>query len=218
MESEVKVWDLFVRVGHWSLVVLFFTAYFTEGEPVWLHSWAGYLIFGYVVLRSIWGLVGPKHARFSDFLYAPSAVVAYLKGLFTGHAERHLGHSPAGGVMVVALLAALLLTTVSGMATLAEEEGQGPLAPILAEADAGALAFVSPARADEDDEDEEHEERDGGESESESQFEELHELFGTIALVLVILHILGVIAAMVAHGDNLVGAMITGLKRAGDGH
>ena len=127
----VRVWDPLIRVGHWVLVVAFATAYLSEGEPQWLHSYAGYAIAVTVAVRILWGFVGPRRARFTDFVTGPGRVLQYLRDLVSGRAERHLGHSPAGGAMTVALLFALALTALSGMATLAVEEGQGPLAGIV---------------------------------------------------------------------------------------
>jgi cytochrome b len=127
----VRVWDPLIRIGHWGLVAAFATAYLTEGEPEWLHSFAGYAIAATVAIRILWGFVGPCHARFSDFVIGPGRVLNYLRDLVTGRAKRHIGHSPAGGAMTVALLFALALTALSGMATLAIEEGRGPLAGIV---------------------------------------------------------------------------------------
>src|SRR6056297_736777 len=157
--GTVRVWDLLIRIGHWVLVAGFATAYLTEGEPQWLHSYAGYAIAAVVVLRLAWGVVGPCHARFSSFVTGPRRVIAYLRGLVTGRAERHVGHSPAGGAMTVALLLALAVTALSGMATLAVEEGEGPLAGLV-------TAQSLPAWAMEWDNDEhgEHGEAEAGEA------------------------------------------------------
>ncbi|MEP6195340.1 MAG: cytochrome b/b6 domain-containing protein, partial [Nitratireductor sp.] len=177
-----RVWDPLVRTGHWVLVAGFATAYLSEGEPEWLHVWAGYAIAITVALRILWGCVGPRRARFSDFVTGPVRVLGYLRDLATGRAPRHLGHSPAGGAMTLALLAALALTAVSGMATLAVEEGRGPLAGIVAhqrtvEDGSGAAR-----------------ERD----EAGAVWEDVHEFAANLTLVLIVLHVAGVALASYA--------------------
>ncbi|TCP44180.1 cytochrome b/b6 domain-containing protein [Rhodovulum marinum] len=202
--AMVRVWDPVVRIGHWVLVAGFATAYLTEGEPEWLHTWAGYAIAATVALRVVWGLVGPRRARFADFVTGPGRVFAYLRDLIAGRAERHVGHSPAGGAMTVALLAMLALTAVSGMATLAAEEGEGPLAGIVAQSGDGDRPAVYAAR--EHDEEEEHGE--------DSLWKEIHETAANLSLVLVVLHLGGVVLASTVHRENLARSMITGDKRA----
>lgn len=112
--ATVKVWDPFVRIFHWSLATLFMVAYATGDETEWLHIAAGYTIGGLVALRIVWGFVGPRHARFSDFVRSPRAVLAYLRDLALLRAPHYLGHNPAGGAMIVALLVLLSGTGVTG--------------------------------------------------------------------------------------------------------
>ena len=107
-ERRIQVWDTFVRIFHWTVAVAFFVAYFSEDDLLTVHVWAGYSIGALVILRIAWGFVGPEHARFRDFLAGPWTALRYLVDLFAGRAKRHLGHSPAGGVMVLLLLAGLL--------------------------------------------------------------------------------------------------------------
>jgi cytochrome b len=126
--KSVVVWDPIVRIGHWLVVVGFFIAYFTEEELLTLHVWSGYTVGTVVVLRIFWGLVGPEHARFTSFLFPPAEVFRYANGLMRGGAPRYLGHSPAGGAMVVALLLGLIATTTTGLVLYAIEEHAGPLA------------------------------------------------------------------------------------------
>lgn len=113
-----RVWDPFVRFFHWTLVLAFATAWLTGEDAegwAWLHEQAGYYILALLGLRMIWGFVGSRHARFSDFLYRPARILAYTKGLFNGQADHYLGHNPAGGLMVILLLTLLTLTGLSGL-------------------------------------------------------------------------------------------------------
>ena len=126
-ETEIRVWDPLVRLFHWSLVVAFAIAYFTQEREYELHRISGYIVLGLVGFRVIWGVVGPKHARFSDFLYPPSSTLRYLAGLPGGRSRRYLGHNPAGGMMVVAMLLSLAALTLSGIALDAAENRTGPL-------------------------------------------------------------------------------------------
>lgn len=184
--TEVRVWDPFVRVFHWIVVAAFFTAYFSEEELQWLHTWAGYLVFGLVCLRLIWGLIGSRHARFSDFVQRPRRVLRYLGEVLTRRAPRHLGHNPAGGAMIVVLLIALLSTTVSGMALYGADAWAGPLAGMLRGVDDAAIHGLK----------------------------DVHEFSANLMLVLIVVHVAGVVWESVLHRENLVKAMVTGRKRA----
>ncbi len=220
----VRVWDPLVRIGHWTLVAAFFTAYFTEDDLLSVHVWAGYTIGAVVLLRLAWGLIGSRHARFVDFIYSPAAAVRYIKGLATGGAPRYLGHTPAGGWMILALLTMLAGTVYTGLELYAIEENAGPLAgnerPAtydLPQLIATVVADDNRGRqreADEHEGQERHRVLKSGSRGGEEFWEELHETFANLTLLLVVLHIAGVIASSLAHSENLVKAMVTGRKRA----
>lgn len=112
--AMVRVWDPFVRVFHWSLVGLFALAFITGDEIEKVHIMAGYAIVGLVVLRIIWGFVGSRHARFSDFVRSPQAILTYLGSVLRGQSPRYVGHNPAGGAMVLVLLAMIAAIATTG--------------------------------------------------------------------------------------------------------
>lgn len=113
--ATVTVWDRFVRVFHWGLVASFATAYLTGDELEELHVWAGYSAVALVSLRLGWGFVGTTYARFSQFVRSPASVLRYLSDIATGREARYIGHNPAGGAMVIALLAMLVGLGVTGI-------------------------------------------------------------------------------------------------------
>lgn len=212
-ETRVRVWDLFVRVFHWTVAIAFFVAYFTEDDFLTVHVWAGYTIGVLVVMRIVWGFVGPKHARFSDFVCRPAKAWKYVIGLITFRAKRHLGHSPAGGVMVLLMLAGLLVTIWSGLELHAVENNAGPLAAMSLESRTAAeISLIAPVFASEDeDEDNGAEDRNG---KGDEFWEEIHEVVANLTLFLVILHVGGVVLASVVHRENLTRSMVSGYKKA----
>lgn len=184
--ATVRVWDPLVRVLHWALALAFTIAFLSGDELLGVHTLAGYAALAIVLVRLPWGLIGTRHARFTDFVRPPREALRYLRDLLRGRAARHLGHNPAGGLMIVALLVAIPLMALTGMATLAVEEGAGPLAGLLA---------TSPHWLAE-------------------ALEETHEVLANLLLVLVLLHIGGVLVESLLHRENLVRAMFTGNKPA----
>lgn len=116
-QVTTQVWDLLVRLFHWSLVLSFAVAWVTAEEWDEVHEWAGYVAAGLVAFRLIWGLVGSHYARFHQFVRSPAAVGRYLATMLRGAEPRYLGHNPAGGFMILVLLAAMLVTAATGWMT-----------------------------------------------------------------------------------------------------
>jgi cytochrome b len=111
----IKVWDPFVRAFHWSLVGLFAFCFATGDVWEHPHEWAGYVIAALIGCRIVWGLLGPRHARFADFIYRPSVVIGFLRDSLRFRARRYLGHNPAGGAMVIALITCIALICATGV-------------------------------------------------------------------------------------------------------
>ena len=111
----VAVWDPFVRVFHWTLAAAFAVAWVSAEELGTIHEWSGYLIAALVATRVLWGFAGTTHARFSDFVHGPRQTLSHLKDTLGLRARRYLGHNPAAGAMVVAMLVMLTTTVVTGI-------------------------------------------------------------------------------------------------------
>ncbi|MDQ7004795.1 MAG: cytochrome b/b6 domain-containing protein [Ghiorsea sp.] len=181
-----KVWDLFVRIFHWSLVVSFTAAYLTvEYGYDEIHEFLGYFITILIVTRITWGFIGSKYARFSSFIFAPSEYISNFKAIMTNKHEKHYtGHNPLGGAMVFALLSGLLVLTLSGLTLLGWSEYTGPVWALgipVSESFGELIMFI-------------------------------HYELPELMLVLIGAHILGVFVAIKQHGENLVRSMFTGYK------
>jgi cytochrome b len=193
---QIRVWDPFVRVFHWLLAGAVLIAWASD-EPLWLHTSLGYVAAALVVLRVIWGFIGSEHARFVSFIRGPRQVFEYLAGMIRFSSPRYLGHSPAGSAMIVALLIMVAATAGTGMANLAADKGEGPLAGMIAKVE-------RPPRVP-------------GQRRPQLMIKQVHETLANITLILVVLHVPGVAAASIAHRENLVWSMITGTKRLKSG-
>jgi cytochrome b len=167
-----RVWDPIVRIFHWSLVASFALAWFTSHSSEVIHQWAGFAAAGLIALRLLWGVLGTPYARFAQFVRPPAAVMRYLLAILKGREARHIGHNPAGGAMVLALITAMAATALTGwMMTTDAYFG---------------VEWVG----------------------------DTHSLIAHAMLALVLIHIGGVALASFRHRENLVGAMISGRKRA----
>jgi cytochrome b len=183
--ARVQVWDRFVRLFHWALVAsvigLVVTAHLGQQE---IHMSLGTGLLMLVVARLWWGFFGAEHARFANFVTSPLGMLRYLGEIAHGHPRRYLGHNPAGGWMVLALLAVLLGLLLTGVALQATLEFEGPLVDVLRGVGDQQVHLLM----------------------------EVHDYTLTALYLLVPLHLLGVLLATLQHKENLVKAMITGEK------
>jgi cytochrome b len=115
---RILVWDIPTRVFHWLLALSFAGAYITAESESWrlAHVTLGYTFAGLILFRLVWGLIGTRHARFSDFAFGPRRVMQYLRSLLSFKPEHHVGHNPAGSWAIYAILAGGLAIGLSGYA------------------------------------------------------------------------------------------------------
>ena len=116
--KRILVWDLPTRLFHWLLAATFAGAWLTADSERWIdvHAVLGYTFAGLIAFRVLWGFIGSRYARFSSFVTGPGPVKRYLLSLLTFRPEHHVGHNPAGGWAVLALLGLGIATALSGYA------------------------------------------------------------------------------------------------------
>ena len=131
---RTAVWDLALRLFHWVFAGLVLAALVTGfyAPEWWLdrHLWIGYGIAVLLVFRLVWGFYGGHHARFADFCFSPRTTLGHVRELRGGQAFRHLGHNPAGALMVFAMLALVTFMVIGGFAILGGVEKEGPFAGV----------------------------------------------------------------------------------------
>lgn len=185
--EEIKVWDLPVRLFHWTLVLGFATAFISgEVDASDIHVLVGYALCVLLAGRVYWGFKGNEYARFRSFIFPVSETLDYVRSMRTGHPKHYFGHNPAGALMVFALLGLVTLIIATGLVTLSVIDFEGPLL-FLANSVSDEISYT---------------------------FRHCHQLLPVAGLALVSLHILGVIAGSIQHKENLVRAMLTGKKKS----
>jgi cytochrome b len=124
--TKILVWDAPTRLFHWLMVLSFAGAYITSEGERWrlVHVTLGYTMGGLLAFRIVWGLVGTRYARFSNFLRGPQAVMAYLRSLHDRSPQHFIGHNPAGAVAIVLLIVTGTVIVASGWATYNEVGGE----------------------------------------------------------------------------------------------
>jgi cytochrome b len=186
LKTRVRVWDIPVRVFHWSLVIcilgLFITAQLGGNWMEW-HKKLGFVVLGLVSFRIVWGFAGSYHARFVNFVRGPQTVMAYFKGLLKNEAPHFLGHNPMGALSVVALLASLLFQAVTGLFSNDDILLEGPYAGAVSKATSDFLT-------------------------------KLHHLNSDLLLILIGVHLAAIAFYFFKKKENLVKAMVTGEKES----
>jgi cytochrome b len=134
--KKIRVWDLPIRLFHWVLVVLITVSIITQaigGNAMEWHFRSGYAVLALIAFRLIWGLVGTRYARFSDFIHGPSSILAYLRGDNDRSYKTYHGHNPIGSLSVFALLGVILVQAVSGLFANDDIAAEGPLVKFVSE-------------------------------------------------------------------------------------
>lgn len=215
-------WDPIVKLTHWGIVAAVIgNALVTEEGSGW-HIWVGYGLAALLGLRLLWGLIGPREARFSAFPPSPGRAVAHLNEIGRGEVTRHASHNPLGALMVYAIWGTLLVVIGSGIAM----SGPPPANPAAVEGREGGEGGEVRGERGLSEEAEEAEEADarapggevteageGGEGEEDEAMEEVHEIAVNLLYLLIALHLMGVVFETRRSGREIVGAMLPGGNR-----
>lgn len=116
MKQKIKVWDAPTRLFHWLLVLLMGFMWYSAtqgGDMLVWHLRGGLLMLALVVFRLCWGIWGSDTAKFSRFVRPFSEIRSYTQGQMSE--DELVGHNPLGALMVIALLAALVFQTATGL-------------------------------------------------------------------------------------------------------
>ena len=184
MTSRYPVWDLPVRLFHWTLVALVIAQWASAEwhliDMEW-HFRLGYATLALLLFRILWGVFGSENARFASFVRGPATVIAYVREAARPKGTAQVGHNPLGGWSVLAMIGVLLFQAVTGLFSYDDVDESGPLAKHL------TLAWAK-------------------------RLTHWHHAGKTVLLVLIALHVLGVLYHHARMRDNLIGPMIRGTK------
>jgi cytochrome b len=82
--TRVLVWDLPTRLFHWLLLICVILSFVTGnvgGTVMEYHMLSGYAILVLLIFRLTWGFTGSRTARFSSFVKGPATVLSHVGGL-----------------------------------------------------------------------------------------------------------------------------------------
>jgi len=184
--QKQKIWDPLIRAWHWLLVVSVISGWllgeFRSFSLIQWHMYAGYTTGVLLLIRVIWGFIGPPPVRFSALIVTPAKLKTYLSKIFLRVPSGVPGHNPLGALSVIAML--VLLTTQVGTGLFAEDDGlfsEGPLSNMVSESWVLKLTSV-------------------------------HHIVSELLFAVVVLHVAAILFYLLWKKENLIGAMITGWK------
>lgn len=183
---SVRVWDLPLRLWHWSLAAAVSLSLYTGlnggfEEMDW-HQTSGFVVLGLLLFRFAWGFVGPRHARFASFLTGPGAVRAWIGEALRRTPPASAGHNPVAGWTILALLLALAVQAGTGLFSSDDLFVEGPLTHLVS--DDGVSLATS-----------------------------VHAWGQWTVGVLVALHLIALVVHRWVFGERIVLAMVTGRRR-----
>lgn len=179
------IWDLPLRLFHWLLALAVLGSWVTHKIGAQAFAWhvrCGCTVLTLIAFRIVWGIVGPRHARFANFIRGPSTIGRYVRSMLgTASPLHYAGHNPLGALLVLLLLALLGVQAVAGLFANDEVASSGPL-----------YGYVSDTTSD--------------------AWSRLHRLGAKLIWIAVWVHVAAVFSYLVVKRENLIAPMFTGHK------
>jgi cytochrome b len=211
---KVRAWDPLVKLTHWGIALaVLVNGVFTEEGSDW-HVWVGTGMAALLLVRLLWGLIGPREARFSAFPPSPARAADHVADIFGGRKQAHASHNPLGALMAYAIWATLAVVAVTGFAMsgvpgTASATVEAPMVPAVT-APLAPVAVEADEEGDDGEEGEAAEGREGGEGPE--WIEEVHEVAANLLFVLAALHIGGVLFETRRTGPTVIRRMTGGMR------
>ena len=210
-ETRIRAWDPPVKLTHWGIALaVLVNGVFTEEGSGW-HVWVGTAMAALLGVRLLWGVIGPREARFSAFPPSPRRAGDHVADIVAGRKRPHASHNGLGALMAYALWATLAVVAVTGFAMsgvpgTASARVDAPMVPAV-------TAPLAPLAGEAEEEGEEVEEGVGGEGgEGPEWIEEVHEAAANLLFVLAALHIGGVLFETRRMGPLVIRRMTGGVR------
>lgn len=181
-----KIWDPVTRLWHWILMLAVGIGWgfgrFMSFDTIEWHFYLGYLTLGLILLRGLWGFIGPAPVRIRALLPKPAELWRYLRHLGRRQPSGTPGHNPLGSISVMLMLLAIGAQAITGLFIVSDDFFEsGPLASYVSEATVNRLTWW-------------------------------HHLNADIILVLVLTHVGAILFYLLWKKENLVKPMLTGWK------
>jgi cytochrome b len=195
-----SLWDPVVRLTHWGIAVAVLSNALVTGGGSLTHVWLGWLAMALLLMRLVWGVLGPAEAQFSAFPPNPVAAVRHLGQLLTGKVPHYPSHNPAGALMAYAFWAALAVVIATGLILTGGATPMQVAEQKAAVASGDWSALITQSDGESSDED----------SGLRHTAEDVHKMAANLLLVLAALHVAGVFVESRAMRRNLVAPMLLG--------
>ena len=188
MNNKTYVWSFLGRLSHWLLVISFFACYFTSfyEELLSLHVAFGIFVFAMFLKKIVWGIIGPRYARWSDYKFSLSELKFYfVEKLKNRYRKIEPGHNPASSWFAFLITWFGIFCCISGLILYGIQEGNG------------ILSFLNKKYYS-----------------LMYSYDEIHIVLAYILIIMIIMHISGVLVEQFYHKTNILMSMVTGYKKA----